>query len=1523
MLFSIKTIMEEIMQRKTRKKKLVSILLCLALILQTFSITVSAEEATTDYEEIAETADTTEEMPDDDVSRTEESNNKETDSEGWTTTEEETTTGEEKTTEEETTTETETESEEITTEEVATEENGEAVLEGVIQNGDLRPSVRDSLYYVQEQSYNLEAVQNFLYKEMKNRKEKIDVSKFNIPIEDAGVVLSSTINANPDLYYVENGYGYSYNSATGKLNSYTVKYMDTDDEAFNNAVTDALSEITPAMSDMEKVVVLHDYLILNTEYDYDNYQHNTVPQESYSAYGALVKRKAVCMGYALAYQYLLNKCGITTYYVSSDSMNHAWNIVKIGNDYYHVDTTWDDPVNDVQGRTSHFYMLISDSSWESTRKHSDWKVYTSTYANEISCNCDDPQYEDAFWKDLYSPVIAYKGKFIYRQKNDILQRMTLYDDVDSVFCTLPFENGTNSISSVSAYSIAFVYNNRIYYDTTSYVLSCKMDGSDMKIHYENKDGRMLYGVYINNGIARASFSDRSSEVITLTNTEDIDYNVIYAKSISLDRTQAEVEVGESISLKPTITPSGASQRVVQWTSNNDSVASVDQKGYVTGISEGSCSITAEVDGVKATCKINVVELNLAAPAFSILSDTVDYNEMVELTAQEGTEIYYTVDGQEPTRRSIRYTQPIPVTKDIVIKAFAVKDGYYDSKVAQKSYIVCTNNLILEDSSVQLTVHDEYVMGIKEVPTTRQPSDVVFVSSDTDKLVVKDNKITAIKAGTVTLTAMVADHRSRMVQTTCTVTILPRTYTVTFIGFKGKEIGTQVVEEGQSANIPTIDMPEGYKLSGWIGDYTNITKDQEIIAQYTPVDYTVTLYTGSGQVYDSFTYNIETDTFRLENLADHKGYRFAGWYYNDEYTGIPCVEIMKGTTGDKNLYAKWVSERGLWMGKKGEGSTQDIPQWPISAKTFTGKKILPDDYVIYDGEEELILNRDYTVSISNNTNANTLSTEKELKSSPTITITGKGDYAGKIVKNFQILPKSIEEEDVFVSDIYVKYNKKIQKPNPVIKYNGMTLAKGKDYTVEYTDTSEDAYIKAGRYDILITGRGNYTGTRTIHMQIVDQAAGQYLMSNVSVSKIPALEYTGSAIDFTDEMPVLKNGKSVLKKDVDYELIQDNSAEIGKHILTFVGKGSYYGTKTLEYQIKGRNISSVKIRGLVPQTYSGLDMEPRFTVADKDTILQEGQDYELSWSNNINAGTATVILTGMNGYFGTKKATFKILPYDLQKDEGKFIVRFKDGVTLFDYQKNGTKPEVIVEFVQGDGENANSVTLTEGVDYTLKYVNNSNVTVVKAGQEPRVEIKGKKNFKNKKALYFNLQNQDIAKATMVLTDLEESKQTGKFYSTPVIYDRNGNKLAAGTDYDNKTYVYQDENGKVLTRSDRPLAGSIITLSVKGKGKYTGEIRSTYRICAANHNLSKASIKFRDSKKKIYYTGSGISLDKNDIRVTIGKTELSTDDFELVDYSNNVKKGTAQVIVKGVGEYAGTKVFKFTISAQNMQWYVDQNK
>ena len=61
-------------------------------------------------------------------------------------------------------------------------------------------------------------------------------------------------------------------------------------------------------------------------------------------------------------------------------------------------------------------------------------------------------------------------------------------------------------------------------------------------------------------------------------------------------------------------------------------------------------------------------------------------------------------------------------------------------------------------------------------------------------------------------------------------------------------------------------------------------------------------------------------------------------------------------------------------------------------------------------------------------------------------------------------------------------------------------------------------------------------------------------------------------------------------------------------------------------------------------------------------------------------------------------------------------------------------------------------------------------------------------------------------------------------------------------------------------------------------------------------------------------------NEIVVKMGKTVLTTDDYEIIGYSNNVKKGTATVTIKGKGNYGGTKAVKFTIQAKKMIWYWD---
>lgn len=132
--------------------------------------------------------------------------------------------------------------------------------------------------------------------------------------------------------------------------------------------------VSDSMNDFEKAKAIHDYIVLNTSYDYDNYLLNKIPFDSYSVYGVLVKRRAVCEGYAKTYNMLLREVGIESYYVSGkgNGKPHAWNYVVINGTGYHVDTTWDDPVPDRAGYVRHKYFMLSDD--EIAIDHSDWII---------------------------------------------------------------------------------------------------------------------------------------------------------------------------------------------------------------------------------------------------------------------------------------------------------------------------------------------------------------------------------------------------------------------------------------------------------------------------------------------------------------------------------------------------------------------------------------------------------------------------------------------------------------------------------------------------------------------------------------------------------------------------------------------------------------------------------------------------------------------------------------------------------------------------------------------------------------------------------------------------------------------------------------------------------------------------------------------------------------------------------------------------------------------------------------------
>lgn len=167
-------------------------------------------------------------------------------------------------------------------------------------------------------------------------------------------------------------------------------------EAEEQAVVDAAiaSCVTDGMSNYEIAKALHDYLATHNEYDMRLYSGN-LPALSRTSYGALVNRTSVCAGYALAYERLMDQVGIPCEYVTGMTTrgSHAWNIIQIDGEWYHVDVTWDDPTPNREGYVRYKYFLKSDRAM--SRDHISWEAShacTSTkYDNVTILSPEDEQ----------------------------------------------------------------------------------------------------------------------------------------------------------------------------------------------------------------------------------------------------------------------------------------------------------------------------------------------------------------------------------------------------------------------------------------------------------------------------------------------------------------------------------------------------------------------------------------------------------------------------------------------------------------------------------------------------------------------------------------------------------------------------------------------------------------------------------------------------------------------------------------------------------------------------------------------------------------------------------------------------------------------------------------------------------------------------------------------------------------------------------------------------------------------------
>ncbi|MBR3791928.1 MAG: hypothetical protein IKK18_04430, partial [Clostridia bacterium] len=192
------------------------------------------------------------------------------------------------------------------------------------------------------------SVEEYLRQQLYNHAESIDLRGYMITLSE----LSSILSSNKDFIVASGSIKYGYydipvNSVNDRIVAFYNPYylfdtIEQDEIArrlIDEGVKKYVDEIEPQTDDLlGRLLLLHDKLIEDCEYDADT------KIESFSLYSVFAKKEMVCQGYAQAMYFIGRELGLEMEFCMSYEIGHIWNYVKIDNEYYHIDATWDDPV---------------------------------------------------------------------------------------------------------------------------------------------------------------------------------------------------------------------------------------------------------------------------------------------------------------------------------------------------------------------------------------------------------------------------------------------------------------------------------------------------------------------------------------------------------------------------------------------------------------------------------------------------------------------------------------------------------------------------------------------------------------------------------------------------------------------------------------------------------------------------------------------------------------------------------------------------------------------------------------------------------------------------------------------------------------------------------------------------------------------------------------------------------------------------------------------------------------------------
>lgn len=798
-------------------------------------------------------------------------------------------------------------------------------------------------------TFDFESIRSYLVEELSACHATILLNQFDIPVDQVGALADFIRDKMPDMFHVD---GMINVMGTDKyIYSVEMRYLLNAGQ-FKSCCAQMETNIaylmrdldTNALSDMQKALLLHDRVAIWCQYYTVSGKTEMFKDARHTIAGVFLDQSASCTGYSRAYKFMLDRLGIDSYITTSPSLNHSWNIVKIGGKYYHVDITWDDKTPDMYGKVYHENFLRSTKGIKSTEHN----------VADFDTTPTSTTYDNYYWVDSFSEFQYVNGTIYYIDNIDgMIRKRVNGKDVD--LCAVKgdwhgWETTTATGLKYSCYSCLSSDEYYVYFNSGDKIYKIDPKTEDVSVVYTPKltNERRIFGFKAYNKVfylqTKFSPADNSTPVnYTYTKDFKVTYNAnggTGAPAAGLFRQDVPLRLS-------TVKPTNGDRIFLGWAESSNAAQAKYQPGAVFTATKDTVLYAVWQAGALT------VKFNANGGTCTTASKSVTYNSNYG-TLPTPTRTGYTFAGW--------FTAPTggdQITSDTKVTIINDTTLYAHWKGLQYKVTFSPNGGTCSTTAKNVSYGDAY--GELPVPVLRGYAFKGWY--------------TAANGGTK---KTAADIYSEMGNTTLYAQWELATYTVSFNANGGSMMPTTLLRKyaDKYGTLPTADNA-GYTFKGWYTDAVGGTKINSEMTLVTAADHTVFAHWGANSYVLSFNANGGTGSAESMTVkfgtpvgilptVEKAGCIFAGWYI-----GSTRIDAKSNYIFDHNetATAKWIMNPCIGIRNYQAERKVDFK----TTITFTAEydSGIPGAQVIWYGENGNVIARGNSCTVSNATRSFTV------------------------------------------------------------------------------------------------------------------------------------------------------------------------------------------------------------------------------------------------------------------------------------------------------------------------------------------------------------------------------------------------------------------------------------------------------------------------------------------------------------------------------------------------------------------------